>query len=54
MSNTIAVGDSRNDLCMIKNSGIGVAWCSADELLNIVADKKITRPSFTELLEFAD
>lgn len=53
INNAIAVGDSDNDLCMIRNVGIGVAFCSSNELLNFVADKKITEPSFRELLEFA-
>ncbi len=53
MSNTIAVGDSHNDLCMIRNAGIGVSFRSPDELLNYVADKKIEDPAFRELLEFA-
>jgi HAD superfamily phosphoserine phosphatase-like hydrolase len=53
MSNMIAVGDSHNDLCMIRNAGIGVSFRSPDELLNYVADKKIEEPTFRELLEFA-
>lgn len=53
INNAIAVGDSANDLCMIKNVGIGVAYRSANELLNFVADKKINKSSFRELLEFA-
>ncbi|HEX5655274.1 MAG TPA: HAD-IB family phosphatase, partial [Chitinophagaceae bacterium] len=42
INNAIAVGDSDNDLCMIRNVGIGVSFCSPNELLNFVADKKIT------------
>jgi glucosyl-3-phosphoglycerate synthase len=53
INNAIAVGDSENDLCMVRNVGIGVSFCSANELLNFVADKKIVRSSFSELLEFA-
>ena len=53
VNNAIAVGDSENDLCMVRNVGIGVSFCSANELLNFVADKKIVRSSFSELLEFA-
>ena len=51
--NSIAIGDSANDLCMIKNAGVGVALCSADELLNFVADVQISERSFGSLLEFA-
>ncbi|HEY8388286.1 MAG TPA: HAD-IB family phosphatase, partial [Parasegetibacter sp.] len=53
MSNCIAIGDSANDLCMIQKSGIGVSFCSTNELLNYSADRVITKPSFKELLEYA-
>jgi phosphoserine phosphatase SerB len=53
INNTIAVGDSENDLCMIKKAGIGVSFCSANELMNFVADITIKESSFKELLEFA-
>ncbi|MFN4285876.1 MAG: HAD-IB family phosphatase [Lacibacter sp.] len=53
INNTIAVGDSENDLCMIRHVGVGVAFCSANELLNYQADRIISEPSFGPLLEFA-
>lgn len=53
ISNSMAVGDSDNDLCMIKKAGVGVAFCSSNELLNFIADMTIKEPSFKELLEFA-
>ena len=48
--NCITIGDSINDLCMIKESGLGIAFCSNDELVNHYADLIISRPSFSELL----
>lgn len=51
--NTIAIGDSMNDLCMIKESGLGIAFCSKDELLNHHADLVIKEPSFSKLLTLA-
>jgi phosphoserine phosphatase SerB len=51
--NTIAVGDSLNDLCMIKVAGLGIAFCSKDELVNHHADVVISRPTFKELLNLA-
>lgn len=51
--NCIAIGDSLNDLCMIKEAGIGVAFCSDDELLKHHADVIISTPSFAELLNHA-
>jgi len=53
LSNCIAIGDSANDLCMIQKSGIGVAFCSNNELLNYAADKVISEPAFSAILEFA-
>lgn len=53
MANTIAVGDSENDLCMVKLAGIGVAFCSNNNVLNMVADRKINTLEFGSLLEFA-
>lgn len=51
--NTIVVGDSRNDLCMIKNAGLGIAFNSGDDLLNHHADVIIKNPSFDDLLNLA-
>lgn len=48
--NCMAIGDSLNDLCMIKEAGIGVAFCSDNELLNHHADVIISNPDFAELL----
>lgn len=48
--NCIAVGDSINDLCMIKEAGLGIAFCSNDELLNHHADITLHERSFSELL----
>ncbi|MBY0478963.1 MAG: HAD-IB family phosphatase [Chitinophagaceae bacterium] len=53
INNAIAVGDSENDLCMIKHVGVGVSFCSSNELMNYVADRQITVPAFEEILEFA-
>ncbi|MEJ8818890.1 HAD-IB family phosphatase [Lacibacter sp. H407] len=53
INNAIAIGDSENDLCMIKHVGVGISFCSTNELLNYLADRQITVPSFSELLEFA-
>lgn len=52
-ANAIAIGDSLNDLCMIRNAGMGVAFCSANELVNQSADIIISDPSFSGLLNIA-
>lgn len=38
ISNTIAIGDGENDICMVRKAGIGVAYCSTNQTLNLVAD----------------
>ncbi|RXK62297.1 glycosyltransferase [Lacibacter luteus] len=53
INNAIAIGDGENDLCMIKHVGVGVSFCSSNELLNYLADRQITSPRFEEILEFA-
>lgn len=51
--NSIAIGDSLNDLCMIKEAGLGIAFCSKDELVNHHADVVISAPTFAEILNLA-
>jgi phosphoserine phosphatase SerB len=53
LDNIIAVGDGENDICMVKFAGIGVAFCAANQILNLVADKIIDSKTFTPILEFA-
>ena len=52
IKNTIAVGDSENDICLIKESGIGIAFCSQNNYLNLVADRIIKEKSFAQILEY--
>ena len=54
IKNCIAVGDSLNDLCMIENAGIGVAYCPTSDILSHKADKVITENSMRSLTEFAN
>jgi glucosyl-3-phosphoglycerate synthase len=51
LQNCIAVGDSGNDLCMIENAGMGVAFCTKNKLLQNRADKVVVQRSFSFLLE---
>lgn len=53
LSNVIFVGDGVPDFCVIKNSGVGVAFCSKSKTLNFIADKIISRRSFKPLLKVA-
>lgn len=54
VKNIIAIGDSENDICMVKDCGIGISFCSTNETLNLVASKIITERSFGSLVEFID
>ena len=53
LKNTIAVGDSENDICVVRQSGIGISFCSDNDELNRVADLIIKERSFAEILEIA-
>lgn len=51
IENCIAIGDSSNDLCMIEQAGMGVAFCPDNARLKNAADKTINKLSFAELLD---
>lgn len=52
--NCIAIGDSETDVCMVKNAGLGIAFCSSNETLNSVADYVISERSFSKLLDIVN
>jgi glucosyl-3-phosphoglycerate synthase len=54
LSGVIAVGDSENDICMVRFAGIGVAICSSNSILNAVADYRIKEKQLSTILEFAN
>jgi glucosyl-3-phosphoglycerate synthase len=43
---TLAIGDSENDICIIKKAGIGISFCSTSRLVDTVADFVIKDPDF--------
>ena len=49
-----AIGDSDNDICMVRESGTGVSFFSQNKYLNLVADHLITVRSFRPLLEIVE
>ena len=51
IKNTIAVGNGRNDICMIRNAGIGVSFCTENKVLGKISDYNIQVPEFRELTE---
>lgn len=50
LNNCITIGDSGNDLCMIEQAGMGIAFCTDNEKLKLNADMLINKPSFKALL----
>jgi len=51
--NIISVGDSENDICLVRESGIGISFCSENKYLNLVADQIISERSFVKILDIA-
>ncbi len=54
LNSVIAVGDSENDICMVRFAGIGVAISSSNSVLNAVADYRIDKKQLSPILEFAN
>lgn len=53
MKNCIAVGDSKDDRCLLTYAGKGVAFCTTDELLEKIADENIRERNFESLVLLA-
>jgi len=53
MKNTIAVGDTKGDLCMIKRAGIGVAYMPKDKYINEIKNQ-INIPDMIGVLDFIE
>ncbi|EFR02572.1 phosphoserine phosphatase [Nannizzia gypsea CBS 118893] len=49
MSQTLAVGDGANDLLMLKEAGLGVAWC-AKSMVQLEAPTKLNGESLSDIL----
>jgi len=50
VADTLAIGDSENDICIVKKSGIGVSFCTTNSVLEAVADYTIKEPDFNLLI----
>jgi phosphoserine phosphatase len=53
VENTLAVGDTRSDICMIKRAGVGVAFMPKDREIAIATDKIVQDSDLLKILEFA-
>jgi len=50
ISDTLAIGDGENDICMIRKSGVGISFCSSNNVLDAVADYRIKTADFTQII----
>lgn len=46
LKNTVVIGDSENDVCIIKKAGVGISFCATYNMLDLVADYVIKEPDF--------
>ena len=54
IKNTLAVGDTKSDICMIQRAGVGVAFMPKDEEIKKASDKIVTEPDLLKVLEFCE
>ncbi len=54
INNITAIGDSDNDICMVRECGTGISFFSQNKYLNLVADHLITVRSFLPLLDILE
>jgi phosphoserine phosphatase len=52
IENTLAVGDTRSDICMIKRAGIGVPFMPKDQDIVKSSDKIVKESDLLKVLEF--
>lgn len=50
IKNIIYIGDGENDICSVKNVGIGISFCSSNHLLDTVADFVVKDADFKLLI----
>jgi phosphoserine phosphatase len=54
IKNTLAVGDTKSDICMIQRAGVGVAFMPKDEEITKATDKIVSEPDLLKVLEFCE
>ena len=54
LKNTLAVGDTKSDICMIQRAGVGVAFMPKDEEIKKASDKIVSEPDLLKVLEFCE
>jgi phosphoserine phosphatase len=51
MKNTVAIGDTRGDICMVNNAGIGIAFMPKDDCIG-KHKNLINRPDLMDILDY--
>jgi phosphoserine phosphatase len=53
IENTVAVGDTQSDICMIQRAGVGIAFMPKDKEIKNASDKIVSEPDLLKVIEFA-
>jgi phosphoserine phosphatase len=54
IENTLAVGDTRSDMCMIQRAGVGIAFMPKDEEIKKASDKIVSEPDLLKVLNIVN
>jgi phosphoserine phosphatase len=54
IENTLAVGDTKSDICMIQRAGVGIAFMPKDEEIKKASDKIVNEPDLLKVLNFVN
>lgn len=54
IENTLAVGDTKSDICMIKRAGVGVAFMPKDKEIAVASDKIVRESDLLKVLDFVE
>ena len=54
IKNTLAVGDTKSDICMIQHAGVGVVFMPKDEEIKKASEKIVSEPDLLKVLEFCE
>jgi phosphoserine phosphatase len=54
IKNTLAVGDTKSDICMIQRAGVGVVFMPKDEEIKKASEKIVSEPDLLKVLEFSE
>ena len=51
IENTLAVGDTKSDICMIQRAGVGIAFMPKDEDIKRACNNVVIEPDLLKVLE---